>query len=80
LVLSDVQRAELTRMAASSVLPHRQPMNLVTGQVLTELRKSHKGGDVLRFFKQIDTAVPRGLSVHVVLDNLSAHSAPEVTK
>jgi hypothetical protein len=55
-------------------------MNLATGQVLTELRKSHKGGDVLRFFKQIDTAVPRGLSVHVVLDNLSAHSAPEVTK
>ncbi len=35
---------------------------------------------MLRFFKQIDAAVPRGLSVHVVLDNLSAHSAPEVTK
>ena len=55
-------------------------MNLATGQVLTEFRKTHKGGDVLRFFKQIDAAVPRGLSVHVVLDNLSAHSAPEVTK
>src|SRR4051794_38746419 len=55
-------------------------MNLATGQVLTDFRKTHKGGDVLRFFKQIDAAVPRGLSVHVVLDNLSAHSAPEVTK
>jgi len=55
-------------------------MNLATGQVLTEFRKTHKGGDALRFFKQIDAAVPRGLSVHVVLDNLSAHSAPEVTK
>jgi transposase len=55
-------------------------MNLGTGQVLTEFRKTHKGGDVLRFFKQIDAAVPRGLSVHVVLDNLSAHTAPEVTK
>ena len=55
-------------------------MNLATGQVLTEFRKTHQGGDVLRFFKQIDAAVPRGLSVHVVLDNLSAHSAPEVTK
>lgn len=55
-------------------------MNLGTGQVLTELRKGHAGADVLRFFKQIDAAVPRGLSVHVVLDNLSAHTAPEVTK
>jgi transposase len=54
-------------------------MNLATGQVLTEFRKTHTGADVLRFFKQIDAAVPRGLSVHVVLDNLSAHSAPEVT-
>ena len=30
------------------------------------------------FFKQVDRAAPRGLSVHVVLDNLSAHMGPEV--
>jgi len=35
---------------------------------------------VLRFFKQIDATVPRSLAVHVVLDNLSAHKAPEITK
>ncbi len=55
-------------------------MNLATGHVLTDLRKGHAGTDVLRFFKQIDATVPRGLSVHVVLDNLSAHSAPEIKK
>jgi len=33
-------------------------INLATGQVLTELRKGHTGADVLRFFKQSDTAVP----------------------
>ncbi|TVT16879.1 IS630 family transposase [Amycolatopsis acidiphila] len=55
-------------------------MNIGTGEVLTELRKGHAGADVLRFFKQIDKTVPRGLGVHVVLDNLSAHTAPEVTK
>src|SRR5437763_6889315 len=55
-------------------------MNLATGEVLTDTGKGHAGVDVLRFFKQIDAAVPRGLSVHVVLDNLSAHSAPEVKK
>jgi transposase len=55
-------------------------MNMATGEVLTDLRKGHAGADVLRFFKQIDASVPRGLSVHVVLDNLSAHSTPQITK
>jgi transposase len=55
-------------------------MNIATGQVITHCQKSHAAADVLRFFKQIDAAVPRGLGVHVVLDNLSAHSAPEITK
>lgn len=55
-------------------------MNVATGEVLTDYQKHHAATDVLRFFKQIDAAVPRGLGIHVVLDNLSAHSAPEITK
>lgn len=53
-------------------------MNVGTGQVHTHLRKGHTGADVLAFFKQIDATVPRGLAVHVILDNLSAHTAPEI--
>jgi transposase len=53
-------------------------MNVGTGHVHTHLHKGHTGADVLAFFKQIDATVPRGLSVHVILDNLSAHTAPEV--
>lgn len=55
-------------------------MNVGTGEVHTHLRKGHTGADVLAFFKQIDRAVPRGLSVHVILDNLSAHTTPEIKK
>ena len=55
-------------------------MNVATGQVLTDLRKGHTGSDVLRFFKQIDVTVARDLDIHVVLDNLSAHSTPEIIK
>jgi transposase len=55
-------------------------LNVGTGQVLTGLRNSHAGADVLAFFKQIDAAVPRALSIHVILDNLSAHTAPEVKR
>ena len=55
-------------------------MNIATGEVLTGLNKGHTGADILRFFKQIDATVPRRLAVHVVLDNLSAHSTPEINK
>jgi transposase len=53
-------------------------MNVSTGEVLYDTRKSHTATDVLRFFKLIDLHVPEGLEVHVILDNLSAHKAPPV--
>ena len=53
-------------------------MNIQTGHVLTDLRERHAASDVLAFFKQIDKTVERGLEIHVVLDNLSAHKAPAV--
>ena len=53
-------------------------LNVGTGEVLYDCRPHHTGADVLRFFKHIDLHVPRPLEVHVILDNLSAHTAPEV--
>src|SRR5665213_2041336 len=55
-------------------------MNVGTGEVLFDTKKSHKATDVLAFFKYIDLHVPKHLDVHVVLDNLSAHKAPPVAK
>jgi transposase len=55
-------------------------MNVATGEVIYDCRKSHRGADVLAFFRLIDLHVPRHLEVHVVLDNLSAHMSPEVTR
>jgi transposase len=54
-------------------------LNMATGQVIARCRPRHTGADVLAFFKLIDSQVPRSLDIHVVLDNLSAHTAPEVT-
>jgi transposase len=68
----DYKRNETTDLFAA--------MNVATGQVLRHCPKGHTAKDVLRFFKQIDATVPRGPAVHVVLDNLSAHQAPEITK
>lgn len=53
-------------------------LNVGTGEVLHACRRQHRGADVLAFFKLIDANVPRYLDIHVVLDNLSAHKAPEV--
>jgi transposase len=55
-------------------------LNITTGEVITECRPRHTAADVLAFFKKIDRSVPGRLDVHVVLDNLSAHTAPEVTE
>jgi hypothetical protein len=55
-------------------------LNVGTGEVLHQTRKKHTAKDVLAFFKWIDLHVPRDLEIHVVLDNLSAHSAPPVTE
>ena len=54
-------------------------LNIRSGEVLTHCRSSHSAADVLKFFKRIDASVPRALEIHVVLDNLSAHKAPEIT-
>jgi len=54
-------------------------LNVQTGEVIYDCRKRHTARDVLGFFKLIDIHVPKHLEVHVVLDNLSAHKAPEIT-
>lgn len=53
-------------------------MNVGTGEVLYDTKRSHKATDVLAFFKLIDLYTPKDLEIHVVLDNLSAHKAPPV--
>ena len=46
--------------------------------VVTACREQHTAADVLAFVKTIDRSVPRWQDIHVVLDNLSAHNAPEI--
>jgi transposase len=55
-------------------------MNVKTGEVLYDTRRSHAATDVLAFFKLIDLHVDKRLDIHVVLDNLSAHKAPPVAR
>jgi transposase len=55
-------------------------LNIATGEVLYDTRRQHTAKDVLAFFKLIDLHVPKDLEIHMILDNLSAHGAPEVAE
>jgi transposase len=55
-------------------------MNVATGEVIYDTKPRHRAKEVLAFFKLIDLHVPADLDVHVVLDNLSAHKAPEIAE
>ena len=39
----------------------------------------HRHEEFLKFLKTIDQEVPKGLQVHLILDNYSTHKAPTIT-
>ena len=53
-------------------------LNVGSGEVLHDTRRSHTGRDVLAFFRWIDMHVDPDLELHVILDNLSAHKSQPV--
>jgi transposase len=53
-------------------------LEIATGKVITDLRKSHTAADFIAFLNKVDTEVPAELDVHVILDNLSTHKTPAV--
>jgi transposase len=52
--------------------------NIGDGTVIGELHRRHRAVEFLRFLRKIDKAVPAGLDVHLVCDNLATHKTPEV--
>lgn len=48
-------------------------LNVGSGEVLHDTRRSRTGRDVLAFFRRIDLHAGPDLELHVIVDNLSAH-------
>lgn len=55
-------------------------LNVATGEVIAKTKHQHRAKDFVAFLREIDKRVPAELEVHVILDNLSAHKAPEVKR
>jgi transposase len=53
-------------------------LDLATGQVIGSLHSRHRAVEFRQFLATIDKAVPVGLDVHVVLDNVSTHKTPAI--
>jgi transposase len=54
--------------------------DLFSGSVIAQHYRRHRHQEFLRFLKLIDTAVPKDLDLHLVLDNYGTHKTPEVKK
>ena len=55
-------------------------LNVATGEVIAKTTCQHRATDFVAFLREIDRQVSPELSVHVILDNLSAHKAPVVRR
>ena len=52
--------------------------NIADGTVISQLRRHHRAAEFKTFLARIDKAVPAGLEVHLVCDNLATHKAPVI--
>ncbi len=53
-------------------------LDIASGTVITDLRKTHTSDDFIAFLNKINRNVPKELDVHIILDNLQTHKTPKV--
>src|SRR5579859_2795767 len=50
--------------------------NIADGTVISELHRQHRAVEFRKFLTAIDKAVPAGLDLHLICDNLATHKTP----
>lgn len=55
-------------------------LEVATGQVIGECLPRHRASEFVKFLNTVETAVPAGLDVHVILDNYATHKHATVTR
>jgi len=53
-------------------------LDVLTGKVIGSCLPKHRHSEFLKFLQIIDREVPRGLEVHLILDNYATHKHPNV--
>lgn len=55
-------------------------LNVASGLVISQLSARHRAIEFRRFLDLIDSQVPEGLDVHLILDNVSTHKTPAIRR
>ena len=55
-------------------------LDVLTGKVIGQCLPRHRHEEFLTFLRTIDREVPKGLGVHLILDNYAAHKHPDVDR
>ena len=55
-------------------------LDIATGAVMTRCRQRHRHQEFLQFLREIDSSVPEGLDVHLVIDNYATHKHAKVRR
>jgi transposase len=53
-------------------------LNVLEGKVIGSCYPRHRNLEFRKFLRQIDSAVPAGLAIHMILDNYGTHNHPKV--
>jgi transposase len=53
-------------------------LDVLTGKVIGQCLPRHRHQEFLKFLRLIDKQVPKGLAIHVILDNYGTHTKAEV--
>jgi len=53
-------------------------LNVLTGAVIGECLPRHRHHELLTFLRKVDREVPKGLAIHMILDNYATHENPDV--
>jgi transposase len=55
-------------------------LDALSGQVIGALHRRHRAREFKAFLERIETEVPAGLEVHLVLDNYATHKTPAIKR
>jgi transposase/DNA-binding CsgD family transcriptional regulator len=53
-------------------------LDVASGFVIGKCYKRHRATEFLNFLKEIDSQVPEGLDIHIVMDNYATHKTPKI--
>ena len=55
-------------------------LNVLEGKVIGSCYPRHRNVEFLKFLRKIDREIPKGLDIHMILDNYGTHNHPNVKK